>query len=592
MMMYKSWSMILLPIWVFSHPMTLHAEENQSQPNPDPNFFNMEFLEEIAQKGGDDRQPLKYDIHLANPQGATASQTTGKEPVQNIQYEIKLENPQYTKETPPENRATLEQKDPPKEDLPVLAPTVKDAPGKDVPPPQGSVTHQKTTSALAPTSTPPSIMADETIELYQRDSHLIILPEDPIQIFLADPKIAEIQQTNATTLHVQGLNPGATEIVVTGKQSHNLYRYRIKIIPDCRELQNFITQSYNTSSVSVKPLPNGVLLEGNINSSKSAEEIKTLAERFFPEKGAVINRLEVKNNSQINLRVKIAEVNRTVVNRLGINWDTLSHYGNMRFGILNGRIPFDTATKIFASPSVFTDPIKSIGVRFHDGKNDIASLLDMLAQESLATVLAEPNLITSSGEEASFLVGGEFPYPVAQGIGATQTVTFQFKKYGISLSFLPVVMGETISLRVKPEVSDLDDTRTIKQNGTEVPSIRTRRAESTIKMQSGQSMVMAGLLSDQTTSVINAFPGLSDVPILGALFRSDNFKSDKTELVIVVTPYFVDPIDAPTEISLPTDGLKYANFFDMIWRRRINEPKIGDGVQGVTTLSGEAGFYY
>ncbi len=561
------------------------AEEPQKESLSKADFFNTELLEEISTTTLENRQPLKYNIKVQTTEKTPGQPFSGGTNKGSMLYQIKLESPLQKQET-------QRPQSPPSEEI--SAPSAVDA----APHAPQAPTHGVSQPTLPPTSASPSpvatsIMTDESFELYPRESHLIILPEDPIQIFLADPKIAEIQQTNPSTVHIQALSPGHTEIVVTGKRSRNLYRYRVKVQPDFRELRDFIARNYQNSNVLIKPLPNGILLEGAVTSSKAAEDIKTLAERFFPEKGAVVNRLQVKSNSQINLRVKIAEVNRTVVNQLGINWNTVSNYGNFRFGMLNGRLPIDSTTSGFNSPSELIDPIKSIGGRFTDSRNDIAGLLDMLAAENLATVLAEPNLITSSGEEASFLVGGEFPYPVAQGIGTTQTVSFQFKKYGISLSFLPVVMGNTITLRVRPEVSDLDQTRTIRdQNGNNIPSIRTRRAESTIEMGNGQSMVMAGLLSDQTSSNINAFPGLGDVPILGALFRSNAFKNEKTELVIVVTPYFVEPTDNPTEVALPTDGLKYANFFDMVWRRRINEPR-GDGINDpVSSLKGETGFYY
>jgi pilus assembly protein CpaC len=337
------------------------------------------------------------------------------------------------------------------------------------------------------------------------------------------------------------------------------------------------------------------LLQGTVESAKVAEDIRSLAQRYVGAQGALVNHLKVKGSTQINLRVKIAEVKRTVVNQLGINWST-SPMENLRFGLFNGRqntaINAATGLPMNFLPSTNTPTPSSMGANFPTkfGQTDFSGLIDALAQENLATVLAEPNLVTRSGEEASFLVGGEYPYPVSQGAGANLTVTIQFKAYGISLSFLPVVIGDSISLRVRPEVSDLDNTITIKdQNQNDIPSIRTRRAESTMEMANGQSMIMAGLLSDQTSGNIQNFPGLGDLPILGALFRSVEYQNAKTELVIVVTPYIVEPIDNSQDIIMPTDGLKFAKLLDMMLSQKINDPT---GVSPCPALIGNAGFYF
>jgi pilus assembly protein CpaC len=269
---------------------------------------------------------------------------------------------------------------------------------------------------------------------------------------------------------------------------------------------------------------------------------------------------------------------------------------NLRFGLFTGRpnTVLDAATGRPTNflPSTETPTPGSIGANFPTkfGHTDFSALIDALAQENLATVLAEPNLVTRSGEEASFLVGGEYPYPISQGTGANLTVSIQFKPYGISLSFIPVVIGDMISLRVRPEVSDLDRTITIEdQNGNNIPSIQTRRAESTMEMANGQSMIMAGLLSDQTAGTINNFPGLGDIPILGALFRSVEYQNAKTELVIIVTPYIVEPIDNPQDIMVPTQGLKFAKLLDMILFNRLNDSPDPSPSPG---LVGNAGFYF
>ena len=266
---------------------------------------------------------------------------------------------------------------------------------------------------------------------------------------------------------------------------------------------------------------------------------------------------------------------------------------SIKVGLLTGRGSgvLDSAGNLVQAAQT-PNPLNSLGVRLQTGVSDFTSMVDALAQEQLATILAEPNLVATSGEEASFLVGGEFPYPVAQGTGTGITVTYQFKQYGINLAFLPVVLDDKIVMRIRTEVSDLDFTQSVQSAGSYIPAIRTRRAESTLEMGSGQSMVLAGLLSDDSSSGINALPGLGDIPILGALFRSNSFQSKQTELVILVTPYTVDPIDSPQETSLPTDGIAYANLADQFLFRQMTRPVKPSKSTDQPHLQGESGFCF
>jgi len=440
------------------------------------------------------------------------------------------------------------------------------------------------------------VTTSKRIQLANHGTQVINLKQPAGQVLLTDPKVADVQLVTPSTLYVYGRSPGNTEIIVTGQDMLTAYRFEINVVSDYRELENLIKGFVPHSNVKVYSVPDGLLLQGTVDSAKVSEDIRALSQRYVGLQGTVVNQLKVKSSTQINLKVKIAEVKRTVVNQLGINWST-APINNLRFGLFTGRpnTIIDAATGLPSNflPSTKSPTPSSIGTNFPTGKfghTDFSVLIDALAQESLATVLAEPNLVTRSGEEASFLVGGEYPYPISQGSGANLTVTIQFKPYGISLSFLPVVIGDSISLRVRPEVSDLDNTINIKdQNGNPIPSIQTRRAESTMEMANGQSMIMAGMLSDQSSGTINNFPGLADIPILGALFRSVDYQNSKTELVIVVTPYIVEPIENLQDIILPTQGLKFAKLLDMILLQRINDPT---SPLTSSTLVGNAGFFF
>lgn len=433
------------------------------------------------------------------------------------------------------------------------------------------------------------------IKLANHGTQVINLKQAAGQVLLTDPKIADVQLVTPSTLYVYGRSPGSTEIVVTGQDMQTAYRYEIQVVSDYRELENLIHGFVPNNKIKVHSVPDGLLLQGSVESAKQAEDIRSLAQRYVGTQGTVVNQLKVKGSTQISLKVKIAEVKRNVVNQLGINWSTAPKQ-NFRFGLFTGRpstlINAATGLPLNFFPSSTTPQKSSIGVNFPSnfGKTNFSALIDALAQESLATVLAEPTLVTRSGEEASFLVGGEYPYPISQGYGQNLTVTIQFKPYGISLSFVPVVIGDMISLRVRPEVSGLDNTVTITdQNGNKIPSIQTRRAESTMEMANGQSMIMAGLLTDQTAGTINNLPGLADIPILGALFRSVDYQNEKTELVIIVTPYIVEPIDNSEDVILPTQGLKFAKLMEMILYKHINE---ATGTAPCPSLIGNAGFYF
>jgi pilus assembly protein CpaC len=439
------------------------------------------------------------------------------------------------------------------------------------------------------------IATTKRIELANHATQVINLKQPAGQVLLTDPKVADVQLVTPSTLYIYGRSPGTTEIIVTGQDMQTAYRYQIHVTSDYRELANLIQSFVPHSNIKVLSVPDGILLQGTVETAKLAEDIRALAQRYVGAQGTVVNQLKIKGSTQVSLRVKIAEVKRTVVNQLGINWSS-APMQNLRFGLFTGR-PNTVIDALTGLPSNFTPSTasptpRSIGANFPTkfGSTDFSALIDALAQESLASVLAEPTLVTRSGEEASFLVGGQYPYPVSQGTGQNLTVTIQFKDYGISLSFVPVVVGNTISLRVRPEVSELDNTVTVQdQSRNSIPSIRTRRAESTMEMANGQSMVMAGLLSDQSNSTINNFPGLGDIPILGALFRSVQYQNAKTELVIIVTPYIIEPIDNPEQIVLPTQGLKFANLMDMMIFNRIN---VSTDATPSPTLVGNAGFYF
>jgi pilus assembly protein CpaC len=291
-----------------------------------------------------------------------------------------------------------------------------------------------------------------------------------------------------------------------------------------------------------------------------------------PLKMQVISRLRTATPLQVNLQVKIAEVSREFGKTVGFNLLTRDMSGGFLFGLATGRLPgtitditSPTQTDSFGRPLNigtsygFTSPRDGVTSLHGAGKLfglDILGALDLAENDGLVTTLANPNLTALSGETASFLAGGEIPIPLSQQLGQ---VTVEYKQYGVSLSFTPTVLADgRISMRVRPEVSELSEAGSVTLNDFVIPGIITRRAETTVELGSGQSFVIGGLLRNATNNSMDKAPFLGDLPILGALFRSKSWRRAESELVIVVTPYLVKPVSA-NQISLPTDGLELPN---------------------------------
>jgi pilus assembly protein CpaC len=273
----------------------------------------------------------------------------------------------------------------------------------------------------------------------------------------------------------------------------------------------------------------------------------------------------------VNLRVRVAEIDRTITRELGINWQALGSPGKFQFGLFTGLGASGALSAITpsTSSSLLATPFQ-LGAGYKSGPWDINSVIDALAEDQLVTILAEPNLTALSGQTASFLAGGEFPVPVAAQNGSTGvTISISFKQYGVSLSFVPTVLGpDLINLKVEPEVSSLSTQGAISvptDGGTlTIPALTVRRAQTTVELGSGQSFAIAGLLEHTTSQQLQGLPGLGQIPVLGPLFRSTQFQRGETELVIIVTPYLVKPASSPALLAAPTDHFHPATDLDRL----------------------------
>jgi pilus assembly protein CpaC len=426
-----------------------------------------------------------------------------------------------------------------------------------------------------------------TMELNK--GQLVRLGARASSVFIADPTIADVQVKSPTLVYVFGKKAGETTLFAVDGRDRILANLRITVSHNLSNLQKALKTLYPRSYIEAITVGDSVMLSGTVRSASVAEDARTLAARYVGDEKKVLNRLSVRGPSQVSLRVRVAEVNRAVIKKIGINWEALVSIGSFAFGVATGFEAVNAAGQFL----ILNDSTDSGFASVRTGALNINAVLDALASEGLLSVLAEPNLTAISGQTASFLAGGEFPILVPEG---DNRISIQFKQFGVSLAFTPTVThGGRISLKVRPEVSQLSELGEVRLENVVVPGIRTRRAETTVELGSGQSFAVAGLIQNNTSHDVRKFPGLGELPILGPLFRSDEFRRNETELVIIVTPYIVRPVSAPL-LAAPTDGLRAPTdeerYFDGAPAYR---PEVGTGKAAIrprrgSRLVGSAGF--
>jgi pilus assembly protein CpaC len=395
---------------------------------------------------------------------------------------------------------------------------------------------------------------------------------------LANPEIAETLVLSPRELYVMGKSIGMTNLTLWGRDGRVTTVHDVEVAPDLAQLKTQLHQLLpDETQLQVTATHDHVTLSGTISSVVRLNQVLALAEAYTPKK--VVNLLQVSGVQQVMLEVRVAEMDRTLLRRLGFNASFTDGSGRS-FGVsalrnLASVLPAgDSGAAII--PGAFAAIAPPFGLalgqavnalfRFQSGSSTWTGFIDALKENNLAKVLAEPTLVAISGQEASFLAGGEFPIPVPQAFGVT---TVQFKKFGVQLSFTPVVLDHRrMSIAVTPEVSELNFANGLVLQGVTVPSINTRRASTVIELGDGQSFAIAGLLRDQVREVISKYPLLGDIPILGALFRSSQFQKNETELIIVVTPHLVVPT-TEAKLPLPTGRFIEPDDFDFYLMGRM-----------------------
>lgn len=384
--------------------------------------------------------------------------------------------------------------------------------------------------------------AETELKLEAGKGKLIRLTRPASTVFIAEPKIADVQVKSPTLVYVVAKAPGATSLFAIDKQEQMIANLAIKVGFDSERLGELILAQAPGSQVQVTSAGDGVVLTGKVGTSAEGADILRVAGLFVQgDATKVVNRLTVSEPNQINLRVRIAEVSRSAINQLGVSWQGAGSLGDVLLQGLSGRFLETAASAADVPAGVLTGSIR--------GDVNLDVVIDALQKKQLVSILAEPNLTAVSGEPASFLAGGEFPIPVPQGLN---DIVITFKQFGVSLSFVATILdGGRISLNVRPEVSQLSTTGSVVLRDITVPGLTTRRAETTVELGSGQSFAIAGLLQNSVTQDIKGIPKMSDLPILGALFRSKRFQRDESELVIIVTPYLVKPVSH--RLATPVD---------------------------------------
>ena len=454
--------------------------------------------------------------------------------------------------------------------------------------------------ATAPATAQSVVSPSQEIVLSIGRGELVNVPDSMADVFISNDEIADVQIKSQRQLYVFGKKGGEATVYASNARGDVVWSANVRVGSNIGSIDQMLGLAMPEAKINVATMGNNtVLLTGTVAAPEDAAEAQTLVEAFVGEGTNVISRLRMATPLQVSLHVRIAEVSRNVARTLGVNLNSIDSTNGFKFGVAQGR------------PAPEFAPGRSLGVSNGDGEVidrvfnpvtgeyeeftgtnirgsgigstlgfagkllglDIAGALDLAETEGLVTTLAQPNLTAISGETAEFLAGGEFPIPISQGLGQT---SIQYKNYGVSLSYTPTVLSNgRISLRVRPEVSELSSQGAIQLNGFQVPGLTTRRAETTVELGSGQSFMIAGLLSNSAQNQIDKAPGLGDVPILGNLFRSTTWRRGESELVIVVTPYLVKPVN-DRDIHLPTDG-----YLKPTEAQRLLGFKNADGVSGM-----------
>ncbi len=393
---------------------------------------------------------------------------------------------------------------------------------------------------------------------------LIVMRTDKAfkEVRVANAEIADVVVLTDQSFHVMGKKGGKTNVMLYDTNKQLIDIITVNVGYDLAELKRSLFETLPGEKVEVRPMGGGVYLSGEVSSPSIVSKAEKIAEAYAP--GKVTNALSVNDSHQVMLEVRFVEASRDAVKELGMGLLT-QRAGDFGFraggGLISGNLPSLAGTLLGGTGNVSLD-----------------TNIQALEEQGVIRTLAEPNLVSMSGDTASFLAGGEFPIPVSADDGQ---IGIEFRQFGVGLSFTPTVLGDgIINLEVKPEVSQIDTANAVRIAGIEIPSLRVRRADTTVELRNGQSFAIAGLLqNDSTTSKVQV-PWLGDVPVLGSLFRSSRYKNFETELVIIVTPRLAKPVADISELSSPMDTHRAPTELDLFLNGKLDKVSQSEGLAG------------
>ena len=395
-------------------------------------------------------------------------------------------------------------------------------------------------------------------------TRLINLPVDARDVMVANPEIIDVVVKTARKVFLVAQAVGDTNVFFLDSEGRVALRLEVRVEVDMTALRKALAKILPNETIEVTAVNTDIVLTGTARSAKASEDARRIARRFVEDDENVINMLSVLGGQQVFLQVRVAEVKREIVKQLGID---------LTLGLTRTEnIGFDLTTSVPSVSGFTVASVNAFGTGtfvFDSGPRSLTTIIKALESEGLVKTLAEPSLTAVSGETATLIAGGEFPIPIPTEEPGVFTI--EFKPFGIALNFTPVVLESgRISLKVSTEVSALSDEGSLTFQDITVKALTLRRAETTVELPSGGSLVIAGLLQDDITNVVTGIPGLMDLPILGALFRSQEFQRNETELIIIVTVYLVEPV-AERALALPTDGFAPASDVDMYLFGRLHK---------------------
>ena len=465
--------------------------------------------------------------------------------------------------------------------------------------------------------------SSRSISLSVNKAVIVELPVEARDVLVANPEIVDAVVRTPTRTYLLGQKPGMTNAFFFDADGKQILNLEIRVERAMSDLDSTLKKYLPNSRIHVESLNDSLVLAGSVSSTADADRARSIAVRYVGDESKVFSMLSIENNEQVLVKVRVAEMQRSIAKQLGVNMDEFFDIGEVAlhlasanpFSVVGSSLSTATSIGLLSKgeegrfPGAPNNSRDGIGVGAGRGSKNftIGSSVQALERHGILRTLAEPNLTAISGESAKFLAGGEFPVPKSRDRDGN--VTIEYKPFGVGLAFTPVVMSEgRVSLRISTEVSELQQEGSFvapstfindgngnltEIKGITIPALRVRRAETTVELPSGGSLVMAGLLQQTTKQDINAYPGLKEVPVLGALFQSRDFQNNETELVIMVTPYLVGPVNT-AQLAMPTDGFANPTDFETIFLGRLNavygKNKSPSGVTTSRKLEGPVGY--